>query len=72
MRAIAGPRREVSDPRTSFNNVRQQLTPERIDVFNRIANEKRQYNDYVQNNFTGSINQQYNFSGYVKIGDLFN
>ena len=72
LRAIEGPKKEESDPRISFNNFRQQLTREGIDIFDRIVNERNQFNYYMENNFRGDNNQQYNFSAYFRIGDLFN
>ena len=68
LRAIEGPRREDSDPRISFNNFRQRLTQEGIDIFDRIVNERNQFNNYIENNFRGGNNRQYNFSGYIRIG----
>ena len=72
LRVIEGPRREDPHPRISFNNFRQELTPERFGIVNRIINERRNFNNYIVNNFRGGNNQQCNFSGYMKIGDLFN
>ena len=63
LRAIEGLRRKDPDPRISFNNFRQQLILEGLNIFDRIVNERRQFNNYVQNNFRGGNNQQYNFSG---------
>ena len=63
LRAIEGLRRKDPDPRISFNNFRQQLTLEGLNIFDRIVNERRQFNNYVQNNFRRGNNQQYNFSG---------
>ena len=39
-------------------------------MFNRILNERRQINNYIQNNFRGENNQIYNFSNFTRIGDL--
>ena len=71
LRAIEGPRVVDVDPRNIFERFRQQLTPEGKEIFNQILSERRQINDYIQNNFRGGNNQEYNFSNFVRIGDLF-
>ena len=45
LRAIEGLRRKDPDPRISFNNFRQQLTLEGLNIFDRIVNERRQFNN---------------------------
>ena len=51
---------------------REQLTPEGIDIFNRVLHERREFNQYVENNFTGrGRHNTFNFSRFTKIGDLF-
>ena len=49
LRAIEGPRREDSDPRNIYERFRAQLTPEGCDIFNRIFNERREFDQYMMN-----------------------
>ena len=71
LRAIEGPRREDPDLRNIYERFRGQLTPEGNNIFNQILNERRQINNYIQNNFRRGNNHTYSFSNYTRKGDLF-
>ena len=70
LRAIEGPRQD-SNPRSIFDRFRQRLTPERLQIFDQIIRERSLLNVYTINNFTGANNVNYDFSHFIRIGDLF-
>ena len=72
LRAIEGPRREDSNPRSSFIRLREQLSPEGLYVFDKIIGERSLFNTYIRSSFTGGNGKDYDFSHFTKIGDLFN